>query len=301
LALSLFSMPATADEAADWDQKARVAFGQGDFAGAARAFEEAYRVKPHPATKYNAALAWEKAKEPARAADAFESALAMDGLDDGRAKAARARLAVLKPVLGYVFVEKPIGATVTVAHVADAPVPARFHLAPGSHELLVKRRDGSVVKQPVTLKAGTTISVEVEVAGPVAAAAVEELKPVGDAPGSRTPAQRDSPKQASKGCSSCTWGWVALGGAVVAAGAGGYFGLATLSARDDFEDSGKTDADARDRAIQNRTLANVAFGVAAVAGGVGLYLVLSGGSNATGEAAWTLRARPGGVQSTWRF
>ncbi|MBK9001836.1 MAG: hypothetical protein IPM35_39440 [Myxococcales bacterium] len=292
---------ARADEAADLDAKARSAFEKKDYAGAAAAFEEAYRVKPHPATKYNAALAWEKANEPARAADAFESALSSEGLDDGRAKAARARLAVLKPMLGYVFVEKPIGATVSVAHVVDAPVPTRFHLAPGSHKLAIKRRDGTASEQAVVLKAGSTTTVEVEGSDLAAGTAAAELKPVGEAPAPAAAPAKDTPAPKPTGCSTCTWGWVALGAGVVAAGAGTYFGIQTLSAKSDFDDSGKTDADARDRAIQSRTLANVAFGVAAVAGGVGIYLILSGEKTTKESATWSVGVRPGGVDSTWRF
>src|SRR5688572_30766347 len=106
------SFVALAQEASEYDKKARAAFERKDYAGAAEAFEEAYSFKPHPATKYNAALAWDKALQFARAADAYEAALNAEGLDTGRAEAARQRLAALKPQLGYVFVSKPIGATV---------------------------------------------------------------------------------------------------------------------------------------------------------------------------------------------
>lgn len=300
LVQALVSAGARADDAADLDKKARTAFEKKDYAGAAAAFEEAYRVKPHAATKYNAALAWEKANELARAADAFESALSSDGLDEARAKAARTRLAVLKPMLGYVFVEKPIGATVSVAHVADAPVPTRFHLSPGSHELSFKRRDGTTTKQALVLKAGSTTTVEAEDSA-APASAEPELKPVGDAPTPAAPPREPAPKDAPRGCPSCTWGWVALGAGVAAAGAGAYFGVQTLSAKSDFDDSGKTDADARDRAVTNRTFANVAFGVAAVAGGVGLYLILSGNGKSQEAASLSVGVRPGGVNGTWRF
>ncbi|MCK6531669.1 MAG: hypothetical protein L6Q84_01755 [Polyangiaceae bacterium] len=302
LACSSWASLASGDEAADFDKKARAAFEARDFAGAAAAFEEAYRVKPHPATKYNAALAWEKANELARAADAFESALASDGLDEGRAKAARSRLATLKPMLGYVFVEKPIGATLSVAHVADAPIPTRFHLPPGTHKLVIKRRDGSQAEHEVALKAGGTTTVALDGAdltapakGPAPAPPAAPLPPSRVAPDAAAP----RPKK-SAGCARCTWGWVALGAGVAAAGAGTYFGVRTLAAKGDFDDSDKTDADAHDRAVQSRTFANVAFGVAAVAGGVGIYLLLSGGEDKE-SATVSLGVNPSGVSGKWRF
>ncbi|MBK7584258.1 MAG: hypothetical protein IPI67_29155 [Myxococcales bacterium] len=290
---------ARADEAADWDKKARAAFEKKDFAGAAAAFEEAYRVKPHPATKYNAALAWEKGTELARAADAFEAALNSEGLDEGRAKAARARLAVLKPMLGYVFVEKPIGATISSDHVTEAPIPTRFHLTPGEHQLVLKRRDGSTAERNVTLRAGATLTVEFEAADlaadtppptPPKAAPVAAPKP----PPEKAPAKSES-------CTSCTWGWVSLGVGVAAAGAGAFFGVQTLSAKSEFNDSGKTDADARDRAINNRTLSNVAFGVAAVAGGVGLYLIFTGKKTPDEAGSASVAVGPGSVSGRFRF
>src|SRR5258706_4981671 len=101
-----FVSTARAQDASEYDKKARSAFERKDYPAAAEAFEEAYSVKPHPATKYNAALAWDKAQQAARAADAYEAALNTEGLDAGRADAARSRLAALKPQLAYLFVEK---------------------------------------------------------------------------------------------------------------------------------------------------------------------------------------------------
>ncbi|MBI3200434.1 MAG: hypothetical protein HYZ29_02755 [Myxococcales bacterium] len=302
LAQASWAVRVHADEASDLDKKARAAFEAKDYTGAAVAFDEAYRSKPHPATKYNAALAWEKANELARAADAFESALASEGLDEGRAKAARTRLAVLKPMLGYVFVEKPIGATLSVAHVTDAPVPARFHLAPGSHKLVLKRRDGSRFDQDVVLKAGAVTTVAIEGGDlPVAEKSDPPAPASAPPPAPRaTPAAKPRPSP-SASCPSCTWGWVALGTGVAAAGAGAYFGVRTLSARSDFDDSGKTDADAHDRAVQSRTLTNVAFGVAAVAGGLGVYLLVSGRHDDEESATVSVGLTPSGVSSRWRF
>lgn len=303
LAQLVSAAPSWADEAADLDQRARAAFAKDDFAGAASAFEEAYRAKPHPATKYNAALAWEKANEMARAADAFESAIESEGLDAARANAARTRLSVLKPMLGYVFAAKPLGATVSVAHVAKAPVPARFHLSPGAHLMAFELRDGSRVERSVVLKAGVATTVEVDGSGEAAPPGPPPPPTATPTPATppRTPSTSPPARETATTCSSCTWGWVALGAGVAAAGAGAYFGAQTLSAKSDFDDSGKTDADAHDRAVTHRTLTNVAFGVAAVAGGVGLYLLLTGSESKPESADLSLGVNPNGFDARWRF
>lgn len=291
-----------ADEAAELDKKARAAFEAKDYQGAAEAFREAYRNKPHPATRYNEALAWDKGGELARAADAYEAALEAEGLDAGRTEAARTRLAALKQQLAYVSVENPIGGTVTSEQIDNAAIPVRFHLAPGSHDIVVKQPSGATTQRKLSLRAGTTtilaIDAEKDVVTSTPKQTMEEPRTAPDKP---PPAPTPRP-EADAGCSSCsTWGWVALGGAVAAAGAGAYFGVRTLSARDDFEASNKTDADAHDRAVQSRTLTNVAFGVAAVAGGVGVYLLLSGKGSPKESARVELRVRPGGVSGGLSF
>jgi hypothetical protein len=292
------SLPAFGQDAAALDKKARDAFERKDFAGAAEAFEEAYAFRPHPATKYNAALAWEKAQQPARAADAYEAALNADGLDAKRAEAARSRLSVLKPQLAYVLVEKPIGGTVSVEHAKEVPIPAHIHLQPGAHTLVIKRSNGTKVEKSLSLKAGTSTPVAVEGDSGELGTALTPPADKKEPEPTPEPPKKDEP---SGSCSSCTWGWVMIGGAVVAAGAGTYFGLRTLSANSEFEDSNRTDAEARDRAISSRTFSNVAFGVAVVAGGVGLYLVLTGKPSGPEKTSLRLGVHPTGISSTLSF
>jgi hypothetical protein len=296
LASFLGSAEAFGQNAAELDKKARAQFDDKDYEGAARTFEEAYRLKPHPATQYNAALAWEKAGELARAADAFESALESEGLDEGRASASRERLAALKRQLGYVFVSRPIGTTVSVAHVEKLAIPAKIHLTPGKHEVVARRADGSTEKRTISVRAGESLDVafEGESLGPGPAPVPEEPAP------KTSPVVDEAPVEGS--CSQCMWGWVAIGAGAVGAGVGTYFGLRTLSARDEFEDSNRTDADARDRAISSRTISNVGFGVAIVGVGVGVVLLLTAKDSKESTATKTeLRIGPTGVSAALRF
>ena len=53
------------------------------------------------------------------------------------------------------------------------------------------------------------------------------------------------------------------------------FGLRALAARDDFNASGYTDADARGRASDLRLATNVLWGGATLAGATGLVLLLT--------------------------
>ena len=66
--------------AAESFRQAQAAFERRDFAAAAAAFETAAGFAPHPAAWLSAADAWQRAGEPARAADDCERARDVPGL-----------------------------------------------------------------------------------------------------------------------------------------------------------------------------------------------------------------------------
>jgi hypothetical protein len=276
------------DSAAAMDQEAREAFGRGEFKRAAERFEEANRLAPHAELRYNAALAWDKAGEKARAADGYEAALRQGGLDEKRANVAKSALAGLKQTLGYVKFVGPIGGVLSVAHLEHAPIPAQFHLAPGNYDVAVERADGSTGTRSIQVRAGEVVSAELEAEKPV----LGDPSPV---PHSAAVTE-DAPKESIGSSSQATWGWVALGGGVVLGGVGAYFGTQTLAAHDDYEASNLTDADARDRGVRDRLITNVAFAGAVVAVTVGGYLLLTSGGSESSARSEPQRPRHRGQQ-----
>jgi hypothetical protein len=155
----------------------------------------------------------------------------------------------------------------------------------------------------VNIRAGEAVEVAVEGGG-------LEPSPV-DSPEKQPKDPSDTPPDEDRqqgSCSQCTWGWVAVGAAVVAAGAGTYFGLKTLSANDEFEDSDRQNDDAHERAVTARTMSNVFFGVAIVSGAIGVVLLLTGKSSTEPESAQRkpatrteLRVGPTGVSAAIHF
>lgn len=272
-----------APKAAELDQQARAAFETGDFALAARRFQQAYEAAPHPATRYNEAWAWEQAGEPARAADAYEQALAADGLDAERTTAAKERLAQLDRTLGVLSIRQPVGGTASVAHVQDAKIPFRVHVAPGSHEVRILEPGHPPVVRKVDAQAGKEVEILIEV---TAAQPQAEPKPT------TTPAPPKVKVEPSG--SSTTWGWVAVGGAGALSLGAGYLGLRTLDSLQEYEDSGYRDADAQDQTKQYRLWTNLAWGAAAVSGTVGVVLLLTGDTDGQ-ESSAHLRLGPGEV------
>src|SRR5580704_17472642 len=96
--------PAPAGDAA---QQARQQYQAGmqayeakRFVEAALHFEAAVVQRPHAVALYTAALAWEEANRPERAADDFARALDVPGLSASQAQNAHDRLAALERALG---------------------------------------------------------------------------------------------------------------------------------------------------------------------------------------------------------
>jgi tetratricopeptide (TPR) repeat protein len=256
--------------AAEHDRQAREAFQKGDYVRAAEHFDDADRLAPYPELRYNAALAWERARALARAADAYESALRRGGLEAEREQKARANLATLKERLAYVRVLGPVGGTVTGAHLERAPIPANFHLVPGEHELTIEAPDGTSHARKLALRAGEVFTVE-----PVS----EPTEPA-SAPSASPPAARAPVAVETRGGSSrATWGFVLLGGSAAFAAGAVYFGLETERARDDFEGSRYESSDIRARGVRYRALTNVALGASVVCAGLGVYLLLAAESD----------------------
>jgi hypothetical protein len=248
--------PAAPDPAA-LERDARRAYERREFAVAARGFEAVNRLAPHAALLFNAALAWEQAGDPARAADHYDVALAKGGLDPEQLKQARARLAKLEQSLSTLSVEAQQGAAIRVDGEAAGFAPARVHVKPGDHRVEVDDAE----PQRVTVVAAEKRALVFAARAPVAAVTPPP------------PPQGTSPLRIG--------GWVTLGVAGVAAGAAIGLGVAAISARDDFvHGSGSTSVTLHDRAVALRTATNVTWALAGAAAitGVALHIAAPRGT-----------------------
>jgi hypothetical protein len=250
---------APADErkarAAALDRDARDAFAKGDFNGAAELFAQANATLPHPATRYNEAVARQRAGQAARAANLLDAVVQDLPESDARRKDASARLRELSAKLGRLSVTATPGARASVGFIKDRPTPLRVYLEPGTYQLHVMF-GSSARDRAVELHAGELLSLEIE------------------PPRSREPPAQSPPPEAPRP-ERRPWGFVTLGVGAAAGVAAGVLGYSTLQAVDDFAATGNTDAAARDRAVRLRTLTNVALGACVVASAAGLYLIFS--------------------------
>ena len=138
------------------------AFEAKRYADAAQNFEAAGAYKPHPVTFYTAAVAWELAGRPDRAADAFARAVEpspQGALKDDEQKKARERLSALEGMLGTVTVTAPDGWKVQLDGNTEVQAPARLHAKPGLRTLVYRAPGKAVEKKELTLEGGQKVAV----------------------------------------------------------------------------------------------------------------------------------------------
>src|SRR5262249_25061788 len=200
-------------------------------------------------------------EERSRAADAYATAEAQRGLDDDDAGYARSRLDELERDLGVIAVTAGPGAVGFIDAGVHRPPPARFHVAPRPHYAPVRRSDGSFVERPVLVAARATVDVSVP-----------------DAPKREPAALHDSHGPDAR----LVLGWIGVGAAVATAGAAIALGVEGLNAKSAYDDSGHSDADARSRAADFRTAADISWAGAAVLGVGGAILLVASRSRHSG-------------------
>lgn len=149
-------------EARQQYQQGTKAFSGKKYADAALHFEAAAALKPSAIALYTAALAWDLASRPERAADAYSRALEVPGLDEKQSNTARDRIAALEKSLGTVDVKAPDGWKVQLDSFTEVKAPAKLHGAPGAHSLSVKAPNKPVEKKDVTLEAGKVVNFDLK-------------------------------------------------------------------------------------------------------------------------------------------
>lgn len=262
---------ARADDAAEARKRyneGKAALDAGRYREAALHFEATGRLRKHGAAPYAAAMAWDKAEEPARAADNFHRALELPGLDNKSKKEAKQRLDLLEQSLGTVVIAGPEELIVQFEGSTEANPPARLHASPGINTLLVARGD-KIERRDVKLNAGEVV--EMDVTEPLAEPEPEPPPVASSAPVEPPPPPPPVEVSTDDHQTRKIIGYSAMGAGVLSAGVAVTLGFKTLSARDDFEEQ-RTQA-AYDDAKSLRTWTNVAWAGAVVLGGVGAALV----------------------------
>ncbi len=263
------AQPKGKDEARRYFNSGQKAFAAGRFIEAAKAFEEAFRLKPHPAPLINAGDSYEKAGELAKAARIYERVLVLEQSGEQDRSDATDHLARLTPKLGRV--ELGGGASIRVRIDQE-----EFHggdnvwVEPGEHVVTLVDVD-SAKERKVDVGAGVTRSVELSSLMP------NSEPDDGDGSGANgngstglDDAPIDTGPKKKGGIRAPTF--IAFGLAAVGLGGGIYFGLQVNDAEKKYND--QPNRDDLDRFKKNKLFANIGFGVAAAGAITGTILLV---------------------------
>lgn len=286
------AQPAASDK--DAKKKAAVRFKEGEalfqkhaYADAAKAFEEAYAIAPHPAVMLNAINAWTIAGQPARAATLASALVADSATDEKSREEARSKMAELQGKVGRLNIRGAQAKKLTIDGKASSM--GEIFVDPGDH-LLEAETDGRKVQRKVSVVAGSSEQILLE-APPPAPTTTTATPTTTSAPTSNS--VELEPK---KGLPP-TVVYVGAGLTAVLGGVLVWSGLDTLKARDDFDTKVKagtaTQSD-KDSGESKQTRTNVLIGVTAAAGlatvGIALFATNWGGDK---KSSAQLRVGPG--------
>jgi hypothetical protein len=288
------SAPDSAVEARQQYQDGTKAFSGKRYSEAALHFEAAASFKANAVALYTAALAWDLASRPERAADAYARALEVPGLDTKQTGIAKDRVATLEKTLGTLAVTGVEGTKVQLDTLSEVAVPGRLHAQPGVHVLSVRAPGKPIERRDVALDAGKTTSLELK----------EEKKPP-PKPNEPEP-EPPPPKVTPKGPEPLPprlreqqfWttpkavGVGVLGVGLAAIATGAILGTSAEGAKDAY--NAAPTQPGYDHAKSLETLTNVTFVVGALltAGGVALLVIPIGERN---EGKVNVGVAPGGL------
>lgn len=252
-------------EAAQRFKEGEKAFKRHEYAAAAKAFEEAHAIAPHPAALFNAATAHQKAGDLVRAANLCARYLRDAPEDDSRREKANVLIGELMPKLGRIQVKDRGAKNVELdGKAVDAETT---YVDPGDHTVSGEFGD-KTVQRKLTVVAGSLVKVALDPPKREGAALEEE----GDDAPAKAP-EPDATQKADKGLSPTLF-YVGLGVTAVVGGVTLWSGLDTNKARDEYDADPTPEGLDEGRAKQSRT--NLLLGATAVAGVgtavVGLFL-----------------------------
>lgn len=259
-------------------------FRQGDFSGAQRAFEEAYRAVPNPVVLLSIAECYVRMEQYQKAIEIFRTYLLERANAPDRAQveaqiqtlqAKPATLTVLSNVEGAeILIDQQDSGRVT---------PAELTLSPGEHQLTLRKERFYQAEQIVSLGPGVRDSVRI-------ALTEEPQTPVAEAPAPEAAPEERGPRHPTPAF------WTAIGFTGAGVIAGSVLGGMALKKSKEFDDNPTTAL--ADKGERLALFCDVSFGVAAVGAVTALVVYLTSGSKGGVEqppseqpTAWSVSPR----------
>jgi len=288
--------PPVVDSAAEARQQytqGTQAFQAKRYEEAALHFEAAASFRTNAVALYTAALAWDLATRPERAADAYGRALAVGGLEPKQGNLAKDRVAQLEKTLGTVVVTAPDGWRVQLDTFTEVLTPARLHGATGVRSLSIRAPGKPIERRDVNLEASKISNLELKDEPKV----VPKPEPEPARPAAAVVAP-PPPRQETYWIARRVIGVGVAGVGLAALGSGIILGLQANSAKDAY-DAGPT-RESFDHASSLQTWTNVSLiaGGVLIAGGIALVVIPD---KDEGQGRVRARLTPGGAVVSGTF
>ena len=273
-------------------------YGDGEFLLALVEFERAYQLSNNYKVLYNIGQVRIQLGRYAKAKEALEEYLKIGGtnLSAERTAAVNKDLTTLaERTASLNVVTSELGADISLDGkvIGTSPLSAPLIVDAGEHNLVLHKAGFYDSAQSVTLAGRDQIDLTVE------------LKPIPIAQ-TKTFDTRPSPVAPSKPSHTAMWvAWGTTGALAATAGVVGYFGVSKAneleSMRTDYGTSRGQLDNAKSSARTLLAISDVTAGLAAVAGGVALYLTLSRPSEKPAPSGVALGLAPDGVRLRGSF
>lgn len=286
--MSLTSV-AFAQDARERFRRGQTAYQQGDYETAITEWTSAYSSDPRPLLQYNLAQAYERLGRLVEARTALETYVANAASNDTNQADARARLASLRERLARTGVRVsggPEGAAILIdGHDwGRLPRPDMIAVEPGTHRLIVRLTGYQDFNATVVVPAGQTVDMPIEMtasapaATPATSTSPAAAAAAGENNGNVGPTAGGSGggATASSGSSPLPIILMASGGAVFVAGL--VVGIIAVGKANNAETS---DGPLAQRARTLGVVADISMGAGLAAAGVGVVLLLTGGSHSS--------------------
>jgi tetratricopeptide (TPR) repeat protein len=218
-------------------------FDTGEYAQAAEQFVLAYKESPHPVVLANIGLSYDNAGMLPQAVAAYRECLA-----NHKDSEMQRRLEGLEKQVGELHITCAQGdpCAIEVDGIARGETPLVLVVYPGPHQVVATASGQSPVIKKTKVPAGERIDIAIDMGTE-----------------SKRPSTRKGDKNAPYGLGIPFWTSVGVTGAAGTLAI--VFGALTAKTRNDFEDSGSTDADLKEQGEDYKTVTNVMIGVTAAA------------------------------------
>lgn len=256
-------------------------FDEGRYDEAAKEFNAAYNLAPHPLVLFNIAACYEKSGDIPSAVLTYRRYVS-EAEDASEIAEIKVKLAELEQLVGEVRIGCALSPCLVRVDGEDrGTAPLSAVLSPGPHDLAAVFSGRIADETAVTVEAGKKSSVTLALnVDPAALAQETEEEPAEEPP--VVEPEPLAPPEEERSILGAPF-WIAAGLTVAAGGATIFFGIKTLKDEEEFEKSDRLDKEIAERGERDRLITNIGIGVTGAAAAAALAFAIHGALSGDGD------------------